>query len=172
MAKQDGFSLLEWALATALVGLFIFLFLDRILDLQADVERVRVLQLEGRMKSKLGLEFSRRVVAHDLASLENLHGSNPMDLLDEQPDHYLGAKRQPELDSLPAMAWVFDQARGVLIYTVSHRERFHSHLPGRPRMEYRIDLDYLDLNENGRFDYSQDQLRAPKLVSLGEGSWK
>lgn len=172
MHRQGGFSLLEWALVTALVGLFIGLFLSRVLALQADVERVRILQLEGRMKSMLGLELSRRVVAHDLAGIGELQGSNPIDLLERPPENYLGERRDPELDSLPAKAWVFDRARGVLIYTVSHKERFHTRLPGRARVEYRIELAYRDRDENGRFNYPQDQLSAVELITIGEGYWR
>jgi hypothetical protein len=171
MNRQGGFSRLEWALVTALVGLFISLFLSRVLAMQADVERVRLLQLEGRMQSMLGLELSRRVVAHDLSGIGELQGSNPIDLLQQPPENYLGERWSPELSSLPDKAWVFDRSRGVLIYTVSHKARFHSRLPGRARMEYRIVLAYRDRDENGGFDYPQDHLSAVELLGIGEGSW-
>lgn len=166
-----GFNLFELALATTIAGILISLFLMRILDLAVEVERVNLLQWEGKVKSVLGLEMSRYVVAGEFEKLERLENINPIHLLDEMPRGYLGEKGNPDLESLPEAAWVYDISRKVLIYIINHSGQFQSGLSGRPRVEYQVHLSYKDNNQNGRFDFKLDRLKSLKLISLGKYHW-
>ncbi len=168
---EAGFTLLEWALVTTLIGLLITVFLYRLLDILVDAERVKLLQVEAGIKSALGLELAQRVVEKRLDSIHDLESTNPVDLLHEAPHNYLGSSADPDLAVLPEGAWVFDTARGVLIYTIKHADFFQTDLPGRPRSEYRLELNYEDSNKNSRFDFKIDRLLGVNLASIGQYQW-
>ncbi len=168
---QTGFTLLELALVTLMVAVLFTVALTRFLNLMVDAERVHLLQVEGALKSALGLELTRRVVERELDSIADLAGDNPMGFIKEKPQNYLGESNQPDLEALPGGVWVFDLTRQALIYTVRNSDHFHSDLPGRTRVEYRLELQYDDSNRNGRFDYGFDHLSGLQLASLGNSRW-
>lgn len=169
---QSGFSRFEWTLSTITVAILMILFLSRILGLLADVERIRLVQWESRLRSALSSELTHYMLTRQFENIENLHGVNPMSLLDEPPDNYLGERRVLDLTALPDGVWFFDTSRNVLVYTISNVDQFHSTLDGRPRVEYRVVVEYQDRNLNGRFDFGGDHLQALKMVSMAGYQWQ
>ena len=170
--SKREFTFLELALVSIIVGMLMILALNRLLDLLVDMERVQLLQTEASIKSALGLELSRRVVEQELHAIGDLEGSNPLELLQEMPNNYLGVRPNPNLATLPKGSWVFDSSRRVLIYIVNHADHFSADLPGRSRAEYRLALDYQDNNRNGRFDYRIDRLTGLSFAPLGRYRWQ
>ena len=168
---EAGFTRLEWALVTAISGILITLFLYRILDLMEDVERVNLLQREGEFKTALSHAMSSHVMAGEFVKIGELEAVNPMRLLQQPPQNYLGEEERPDLAMLPGGVWIFDSSRKVLVYTIDHPDRFESGLSGRPRAEYQVQLDYQDTNLNQRFDFQVDTLKTLKFVSLGRYHW-
>ncbi|MDJ0808363.1 MAG: hypothetical protein QNJ78_16220, partial [Gammaproteobacteria bacterium] len=129
--KEAGFSLLEWALVTIVTGILIFFLLTRILDLLVDAERVNLSQWEAKLKNALSHEMSRLVIGREFEQLARMDGMNPIGLLPERPERYLGESVNPRLADLPPGAWIYDSFRKVLIYTINHPAHFQSTLAGR-----------------------------------------
>ena len=169
--QQSGFTRFELALVALIFCMLLIVALNRIPELMVEAERVHLLQIEGTLKSALGLELARRVLLREPAAIADLAGSNPMKLIEKWPPNYLGERDQPDLEALPAGNWIFDRTRQVLIYTVRNTGRFRSNLPGRIRAEYRLELEYDDRNRNERFDHQLDRLTGFRLISVGDPHW-
>lgn len=116
--------------------------------------------------------MSRYVIAREFEMIEQFDGINPVDLLDEAPQNYLGVEQKPDMVRLPGGSWVFDNSRKVLVYTIKNTDQFEAGLSGRPRVEYQVQLDYQDNNLNQHFDFQLDTLKTLKFVSLGRYRWR
>ena len=146
MRRQHGFSLLEMVIAITLVVLLYVTMLEKLLPLRGDAEAAAVATTVGTIRSALGLEVAARLVDGDLASIEGLKDRNPMTLLAEIPDNYLGEVAGVDPANLPSGHWYYDSAAHQLVYLVRHRDYFRTELPGVPRMVFRIEVVY---NERG-----------------------
>lgn len=146
MRKQRGFSLLEMVIAITLVVLLYVTMLEKLLPLRGDAEVAAVATVVGTMRSALGLEVADRLVDGGFGSIGHLKDSNPMTLLAEIPENYLGEVAGVDPANLPAGHWYFDSASHELVYLVRYTEYFRTELPGPPRMVFRVDVVY---NERG-----------------------
>lgn len=138
--RQAGFTLLELVIVVILVAVFFVVAIDRILPLRGDAEAAHVAGTVGALRSALGIEVSGVLLHGGVDAVEALAGSNPMRLLAERPDNYLGAMDGVDPAVLPKGAWYFDTGTGELVYLVRHTEYFRSDLPGEPRLAYRVEL--------------------------------
>ena len=129
---QYGASLLEVMLVVALVLVFILLASERILQLRQTAEQVGVEHTIGTLRSALGSQMAAAVVQQGMAGLIALDGSNPMELLEQLPVNYLGA-RDPAPEPHPPGSWYFDRAQQVLIYRARYPARLY--IPDAPQSE-------------------------------------
>jgi hypothetical protein len=168
---QAGFNRLELALVTLVVAVLLSVVLSRFFGLMVDAERLHLMQVENRLKNALSLEMSSYVVRGQWRRLAELADSNPMQLLDDTPENYLGERFEPDLEIQPAGVWLFDASRRVLVYLVRNTAEFRSELPGRARVEYRLVLHFRDNNHDARFDYPVDHFTGLELTSYGHAHW-
>lgn len=145
--RQTGFSLLELVLVIILVVALYALAIDRILPLRGDAEAAAVATTVGTLRSAMGMEVAARIVHRGLDEIASLAGANPMRLLAETPDNYLGEIDGVQPAQLPAGHWYFDRATGELVYLVRYAEYFRTDLPGVPRMVFKVELVYNERNE-------------------------
>lgn len=115
--ERSRLSLLELLTAGVLAAMLVGVFLTRILPLQGEAESIHVTSIIGEVRGALGLEMARRVIADGLEGLTVLVGSNPMRLLAQPPDNYLGSV---EPTAVEAGQWYFHARTGQLRYRVRH----------------------------------------------------
>jgi prepilin-type N-terminal cleavage/methylation domain-containing protein len=147
MNAQRGFSMLELVLVIILVVVLYALAIDRILPLRGDAEAAHAAALAGSLRSALGMEGADRVRRDGGAAVRGVDGMNPMRLLAEQPDNYLGEVDGVRPEQLPAGHWYFDRSAGELVYLVRHAQYFRTDLPGPPRLVFRVELVYNEREE-------------------------
>jgi prepilin-type N-terminal cleavage/methylation domain-containing protein len=126
--RAHGFSLLELIIVITLVALLFLVALNRLAPLRGDAEAAHVATVIGSLRSAIGLETAQRVIRHGLGSLADLQSTNPMDLLQETPEQYLGAYTNPTAAEIHPGAWYFDESEGLLVYRV----RFPHYLENSP----------------------------------------
>ncbi|HET7370714.1 MAG TPA: type II secretion system protein [Gammaproteobacteria bacterium] len=165
-------SRLELAIAATIIGVLIGIVSYRANNLMAQAERVNVTQVKGRIRAALGLEVALRVARGRSASAAELAGSNPMVLLQTPPGNYLGVLRDADPARIDPGHWYFEASTRRLIYVVSHRGAFVSGSDGTPRAEFAIQLRYLDVDRNGRFDAGGDTLYGVDFAPATAFSWK
>ena len=144
MHRQRGFSLLEMVIAITLVVLLYVTMLEKLLPLRGDAEAANVATVVGTLRSAIGLEVAALLVDGDLSAIAGLKDRNPMTLLAEIPENYLGEVAGVDPKNLPVGHWYFDSASRELVYLVQFDDYFRTELPGPPRMVFRVELVYND----------------------------
>lgn len=147
MRHQTGFSLLELTLVVILVVVLYVVAMDRVMPLRGDAEAAAAATIVGASRSAIGLEVAARILDGGPASVAELDGFNPMRLLSEVPDNYLGEVSGVDPANLPPGHWYFDLTTQELVYLVRFGQYFRTEMPGPPRLVFRTELVYNDRNE-------------------------
>lgn len=170
-AVQRGFSLLELVIVVVLVALLFLFAFDRLMPLRGQAEGTRVASTIGSLRSALGMEVAERIVEQGPASVAELQGANPMNLLQQRPEGYLGEMSAGGDRDIAGGAWYFDPDGGILHYRV----RFPQYLEGQPEppveLGWRVRLQYDDEQQTGRYDPETDTLRGVVLAPLDAHQW-
>lgn len=123
-----GFSLLELILVIIVVMILFAVAAWRLLPLRGDAEATHVATVVGSLRSALGMAMADRVLRGELDTLPAFDNSNPIDLLLEPPDRYLGAIRRDRIGAVPRGSWYFLEDAALLGYRV----RFPRYLADTP----------------------------------------
>jgi len=151
----------------SILGLFA---IDRVFALRIAAEQAMVKQVVGNIKSALGLEVARLALAGKISAVAKLNKTNPMPLLAQAPNNYLGEKDDSNHIIEPGV-WYFNKKQKALIYNVIYKEGFTTTLKGLPRIRHRIKLIYNDRNKNKRFDLRYDSIGGLDLLPIEKFSW-
>ena len=168
--KQSGFTLLELVVVIIVISILGLFAIDRVWSLRAAAEQASVKQVVGTIKSALGLEVARLALEGKMSNVAKLEKTNPMLLLSQTPENYLGVKTDSSHTTEPG-TWYFDKNQKALIYNVTYSENFKTTLKGTPRIRYRIKLIYNDRNKNKRFDVRYDSIAGLNLITIDKYSW-
>jgi prepilin-type N-terminal cleavage/methylation domain-containing protein len=169
---ERGFSLLELLIVVVIISVLMVVAIDKLLKLRYEAEHVMVQSVVGALRSALYVEFSASTARGEKNRLDSLRGSNPMLRLSEKPDTYAGEFYGPDPAVFEPGTWYFDTRDHALVYVLRFPEQFVSSLSGPPRVRFRIEPDYEDIDHNGRYDPGRDPLLGLKLVPLEPFSWK
>lgn len=143
-SKQRGFTFLELIVVIAVISVLAVFALNHYYKLLVDVERTSMAHDLGVMRSAISMQVAGHYVAGNMAGLEKLVGSNPMDLLAEKPNNYIGAIRQNRLEDLERGSWFYDRKDGTLIYLVRNQLYFEAELDPPVRARFKIFPVYSD----------------------------
>lgn len=165
-----GFSLLELVVVIVIIGILLAVALNRLLPYIDEAERVGVVTLESQIKSTLMTAAAKRIAGGRAASISELDGSNPMRLMLEAPENYVGELRGDELSSVPRRNWYFDLQTRRLVYRVGRRFGWSDdQFMDNPEFEVRVAFD--DRNGNGRFEPGTDELYGIRLQREAGAKW-
>ena len=121
--RQGGATLVEFAVAAAVLGVLAISLLYRLLDAQEHAEKLAMELTVSNMRAGLRAQVGTLLMADRTSEIVTLAGGNPVQWLDQPPESYLGEFRgQPESDT--SGAWYFDSVTGELIYTANLRRHF------------------------------------------------
>lgn len=169
--RAGGFSLLELVIVVIAVGLLAGVALDRLLPIIGRAQRAAFMQVKSQLSSALLLEAADRITRGETAALAELAGSNPMALLLEAPDNYLGVLDAEHGRAAPGHTWHYDAGRGVLVYRVGSYTRFEPLDGLADRIELGVHLVYDDRDADGVFDAWFDRFEGLRLDALHPYRW-
>ena len=151
-----GFTLLELVIVIILVILLFLTVWNRLMPLRGDAESAHVASIIGNLRSALGLATAERVVTEGMQALESLRAVNPMTLLDEAPDTYIGVN-----PAEPAPGnWYFDTQTRQLQYRV----RYPQYREGQPQPP--VDLSWQVILEG-----DDNKPKGIRLRALHDHRW-
>lgn len=166
-----GFSLLELVIVIILVVLLFLVVFNRLMPLRGDAEAANVATVIGSLRSAIGMEAASRVIRDGLPSLAELEGINPMMLLQEWPDRYIGESEQTGAADIASGTWYFQTSTRTLAYRV----RFPEYLEGAPvgpvDLRWRVVLQFEDISGSGEFDPAVDRPRGLRLEPIDAYQW-
>lgn len=142
--KQRGFTFLELVVVIAVISVLAVAALNHYYKLLVDVERTSMEHDLGVMRSAIGMQVAGHYVTGNMVGLKKLVGSNPMDLLAEKPNNYIGVLGQIRLDDIDKGQWFYDRKEGVLIYLVRNQLYFETELNPPVRARFKILPVYSD----------------------------
>jgi prepilin-type N-terminal cleavage/methylation domain-containing protein len=142
--NQRGFTFLELAVVISIISILGVVALNYYYKLLVDIERTSMARDLGVMRSAISMQVAGHFVAGDMAGLEKLVDSNPMDLLAEKPNNYLGVISHYTLDEIEKGSWFYDSGSQTLIYLVRNQVYFETGLEGPARARFKIMPVYSD----------------------------
>jgi len=167
-----GFSLLELVIVIVLLSILLAVAIERLLLMKARAESSAMEQVVGTLRSAITIRVAELIARARVAEVSTLVRSNPMLLLAERPQNYLGELFGADPATLPAGNWYFDRRERALCYLVESADYFGSALPAPPRACFAVEPVFEDANRNGRYDPAVDTLRGLRLIGLAPYEWK
>ncbi|MGQ0651576.1 MAG: prepilin-type N-terminal cleavage/methylation domain-containing protein [Betaproteobacteria bacterium] len=171
MRRARGFSLLELVVVIVLIGVLLGVAIERLLVLKAQAERSAMETVLGSLRSGITIRMAELIAKGRAREIVNLVDANPVVVLAEAPENYLGELFGPDPAALEPGKWYFDTRDRTLCYLVESVEYFQSGAVGVPRARFRVQPVFEDVNRNGRFDRGTDTLRGLRLVAVERYAW-
>lgn len=153
------------------IGILSGVALERLLPLVGKAEHIAFLQVRSQLQSALLLRTADLITRGDSGALAELGTQNPMELLLQRPDNYLGSLERPGRGDVPARHWYFDPVPGRLVYRIGTRAHFDGLQGAEDRIEFEVRLAYRDGDGDGTFDARADRFEGMRLESVHAFSW-
>lgn len=161
--RYGGFTFLELVVVILVISVLGAFALDRYHKLLVDVERTSMEHDLGVMRSAISMQVADHFVAGDLPGLRQLVGSNPMELLAEKPNNYLGVMTLETMNELPGGSWFYDDRQQALVYLVRNQNYFATTLDDPARVHFRIVPVFSDRAQGGGGEQYISGLRLKAL---------
>lgn len=169
-SSKKGFTLLEMVIVIVLIGFLGLIVIDRVWKYRVYAEDAAVTAIIGNLRSALGLEVAHLVVRGQSRNIALLKNTNPMKLLAQTPNNYLGKVK--DISTIKESGvWYFNENDHTLNYIVNYPENFISNVKGIKRTRHRLQVVYTDNNKNNRFDKYIDSINGLDLIALEPYKW-
>lgn len=119
--KPHGFSLVELAVALAVLSGLLYFLLDRVLYMQEMAEKTEVEETVRSINYALRLEAASRLTRGAVPNQVLLEKENPIKWLQTPPRNYLGEMEKPPVHARPAY-WYFHPGERQLVYRPNRTE--------------------------------------------------
>lgn len=124
--RQKGITLLEFTVTSVVLGILVFILLDRMAYYQGLAEKTTVEMTVMNMRSGLRYKVAEMLMHGKAAELPNLAEKSPVKWLAYPPPYYLGETRELSWSDMPPGSWGYDVKRGELLYRVKDEQNFVS----------------------------------------------
>jgi len=114
--SQRGFSMFELVVYLLSASILFAAALSRYQDFPGEAERANFTAVLAQLKTGVNLQMILALTSNERTLLDELEGSNPMDLMLETPNNYVGALSVIDETQLPRRIWYFNTNSGELVY--------------------------------------------------------
>ena len=167
-SKQRGFTFLELAVVITVISALAMVALNYYYKLLVDIERTAMEQDLGAIRTAISMQVVGHFSAGKMSDLKKLVDSNPMDLLAEKPENYLGVISHYTLEEIEKGNWFYDSQAQILIYLVRNQVYFETDLKEPARAQFKILPKYSDKKQ--RFG-SKKEITGLTLKELEPYRW-
>lgn len=164
-----GFTLLELIVVICLVAILGATALDRLFWYQGQAEKASMDYTATMIKSGLWLSAADLMMANRNADIPALATHNPINLLAQKPENYLGELNSNDIRSLASGNWFYDSAKHQVVYIVKYRQNFTPDIAGDYTVKYGMQVLYgeMELASGNKVSY----ITGVTLVPLNKYSW-
>lgn len=142
--NQRGFTFFELIVVISVISILGVVALNVYYKLLVDVERTSMEHDLGVMRSSISMQVAGYFVAGNMDGLEKLVDSNPMELLTEKPNNYLGVISHYKLEKIEKGSWFYDGESQTLTYMVRNQIYFETSLEEPSRARFKVFPVYSD----------------------------
>ncbi len=170
LRSSAGFTLLELVVVIVIIGVLLVVAVNRLFPYLDEAERVSVLSIESQLKNTLVMEAAQRIVRGQSSTIGELEQVNPMSLLLQAPDNYIG-ERRAAADSLPERRWYFDSERKRLVYRIGEPYTPAARDKHWNNPEFEVRVIFQDRDADGVFSPTKDELYGVRLLRMAGSEW-
>jgi general secretion pathway protein G len=139
--RSSGFSLFELVVSIALVAILVGVFLDRALYYRELAERAAMMQVAEDLRSSVNLRTAELALENRFGEIAALRSVNPMDLLAQKPQNYLGVLPSGRVQEVVTGHWYFDITSKEVVYFVDLGRNFVPDERGQRKVSWRVAVD-------------------------------
>lgn len=122
--RQDGFTLLEFALVVLVSSIVSAVVLNRVEYYREQAEIATARQVVAALRTSLQARAAQLAAHGREQDLRQLAADNPIKLLAWKPANYLGEYYAPEPEQIGQSGWVFDPRDKTLVYLPRNTKSF------------------------------------------------
>ena len=150
-----GFTLIELIVVISVVAVLATTALDRLFWYQGQAEKAAMEYTASMIKSSLWMSAASLMMAERTSEIPALAEHNPMNLLAQKPENYLGEIDGTRTASLASGNWFYDSSKHQVIYVVGQRRYFTPEVPEDFTIRYDMKVLYgeMELAPSNKVSY-------------------
>lgn len=158
-----GFTLIELVIVISIVAVMSATALDKLFWYQSQAEKAAMEYTATMIKSGLWMSAANLMMANRTAEIPTLMEHNPINLLAQKPDNYLGEIKNADISTLASGNWFYDVNHNQVVYIVAHRQNFIPDKPGDFTVQYGTQVIYseMELAPDNKVSYITGVTLAP-----------
>jgi len=161
---------LELAVAVVLIGIFITVFVQRVILLTVAAEATSLEQMIRNLRTVMMLYSAEQLLEGKPERIEKLAESYPFDVMDIPYGNYGGTKTTEEMATAQPGQWFYDNDNHELVYKVINGDYFRN-ARGTDLVRLKTILNFDDRNHNGSYERGIDRPRGVSLQLVDDYEW-
>lgn len=169
LKTSSGFTLVELIVVISVVAILAATALDRLFWYQGQAEKAAMEYTATMIKSSLWMSAADLMMANRTSDIPALAEQNPINLLAQKPENYLGEIDASKAESLQGGNWFYDVYKHQVVYVVGQRRSFTPAAPGDFTVRYGMKVIYgeIELASDKKVSY----IAGISLVPLSKYTW-
>ena len=168
--KALGFTLLELVIVVIIVALLATFSLDRLFWYQGQAEKANMEYTATMIKSGLWMGAASLMMADRNAEIPALAQHNPINLLAQKPDNYLGEFDGTDIAGLKRGNWFYDSTKQQVVYIVGQRHYFVPAIANDFTVKYSAKIVYGEIEI--KQGYKTPYIAGITLVPISQYVWQ
>jgi len=170
--KTLGFTLIELIVTVSIVAILATTALDRLFWYQGQAEKANMDYTANMIKSGLWMSAASLMMANRGSEIPALAKQNPINLLAQKPENYLGVIDSSQVDMLRLKEghWFFDTSKQQMVYVVKHRRNFTPAVADNYTVKYDMKVLYAEMEVTAGNKVSY--IAGVTLAPLSQYTWQ
>ena len=165
-----GFTLIELIVVISVVAVLATTALDRLFWYQGQAEKTAMEYTASMIKSGLWMSAASLMMAERTSEIPALAEHNPINLLAQKPENYLGEIDGTKTASLASGNWFYDSSKHQVIYVIGQRRYFTPAIPEDYIVRYGMKVNYGEIESTP--GYKVPYIAGVTLVPLNKYTWQ